>query len=146
MTVIRDDNNVPELLRRMEMISNKGIQVGILGDADGELLLYASVHEFGAPSINVPERSFIRSTFDDKESEIEKVVEDMLVSYVEGDIDFDSCMDAIGEYLVGLIQTTIRDMASPPLLQATIDAKGSSGVLVDSGLMLDSIDYKVVDM
>lgn len=142
--IIKDENNVPELLRRIERLSSSGIQVGIFGSDDSEVLLYASVHEFGAPSINVPERSFIRRTFDEKESDINNVVEDMFIRYLDGSIDYEACMDVIGEYLVGLVKQTIVNMDSPPLKQSTIDSKGSSGVLVDTGRMIDSITYKAV--
>lgn len=146
MTLIYDNNNVGQLLDRIDKISNKAMQIGIFGNEDGEVLLYASVNEFGAPCINIPERSFIRKTFDESQSEIEKTVEELFIRYIDGIIDYDVCMDTIGEYLVGLIKKTIVDMDSPPLKQSTIDAKGSSGVLVDTGRLIDSITYKVVEV
>lgn len=142
--IVKDDNNVPDLLKRIERLSNKAMQIGIFGSEDGEAILYASVHEFGAPSINVPERSFLRKTFDEQLDNMGRVMDNFIMKYIDGDIDFDTCMDAIGEYLVGLVRKTIVDMDSPPLKQATIDRKGSSGVLVDTGRLIDSITYKVV--
>lgn len=144
--IIKDENNIPDLLERINLISNKAIQVGIFGSDDGEVLLYASVHEFGAPSINVPSRSFIRKTFDEQQDNMGRVIEDFFIKYIEGHIEYDLCMDAIGEYLVGLIKKTIVDLKDPPLKQVTIDRKGSSNPLIDTGKLVDSITYKVVEV
>lgn len=144
--IVKDNNNVPDLLKRIERLSNKAMQIGIFGSEDGEVLIYASVHEFGAPSINVPERSFLRKTVDEKQSEIGKTLDNFFIKYLDGDIGYDICMDSIGEYLVGLVRKTIIDLDSPPLKQSTIDAKGSTGVLIDTGKLIDSISFKIVDI
>ncbi len=52
-------------------------------------------------------------------------------------------LDLIGSTAVGRIQEFAIDLRDPPNAQATIDAKGSSNPLVDTGQMVGSIDYKV---
>lgn len=141
-----DNTNVPELLQRINLLSNKAMQVGIFGSDDSEVLLYASVHEFGSPKIKIPERSFIRATFDEKESEINKTVERFMIRYIEGDISIRTLESTLGEYLVGLVKKTIVDMDSPSLQPETIARKGSSGVLIDTGRMLDTVTYKMVEV
>lgn len=46
--------------------------VGIFG---GGVLIYAAVHEFGSPKRNIPERSYLRKTFDEQKEEIEKLLD-----------------------------------------------------------------------
>lgn len=46
--------------------------VGIFG---GEVLVYAAVHEFGSPKKNIPERSYLRKTFDEQKEQIEKLID-----------------------------------------------------------------------
>jgi len=47
----------------------------LVGIFSGEALNYAAVHEFGAPRKNIPERSFLRKTFDEKKDEIERLID-----------------------------------------------------------------------
>lgn len=144
MKLIRDDDDTAELIKRIEKLRGTKMKFGILGSADGEVLLYASVHEFGAPSINIPERSFLRKTFDDKIDDMSNTIEDLVGQYIMDEIGYKAMTDAIGEYVVGLIRQTIVELKNPPLKPATIAAKGSSQPLIDTGQMLDSIDYEVV--
>lgn len=142
---IIDDDNTPELIKKISRLSNTGMQIGIFGADDGEVVIYATVHEFGSPKMNIPERSFIRATFDSKGKEIGDIIEESIIRYLDDELSFTAAMDFIGEYLVGLVKKTIADMDSPPLQPETIAAKGSSGVLVDTGRLIDSITYKVVE-
>jgi|Deesub1362B_J571_1020462.scaffolds.fasta_scaffold00499_29 phage gpG-like protein len=47
----------------------------LIGIFSGEALNYAAVHEFGSPKRNIPERSYLRKTFDEKRNEIEKLID-----------------------------------------------------------------------
>lgn len=49
----------------------------------------------------------------------------------------------MGLGISGQLRQSIRDTNSPPLAQSTIDRKGHSKPLVDSGHMLGSIDFDV---
>ena len=48
-----------------------------------------------------------------------------------------------GEGVAGQLRQSIVDFDSVPLAQSTIDRKGFSKELVDSGVMLNSIDYEI---
>ncbi|RLI74767.1 hypothetical protein DRO97_05075 [Archaeoglobales archaeon] len=48
------------------------IKVGVFG----EEALIAAVHEFGSPKKNIPQRSFIRVTADEKEKDLQKLVDE----------------------------------------------------------------------
>jgi hypothetical protein len=153
MKLIHDIDNIGKMADRIEQLKGVKIKVGLLGsgdagathdNADITILEIGNIHEFGAPSVGIPERSFIRSTFDEKEGEMAETIEVALIKFVMGDIDYEATMDFLGSYLVGLVQQTIADMTSPPNKPATIKYKGSSGVLVDTGQLVGSISYEVV--
>lgn len=52
-------------------IEENAALVGIFG---GEVVVYAAVHEFGSPKRNIPERSYLRKTFDEQKEEIERLI------------------------------------------------------------------------
>lgn len=152
MKLIRDDNDIPELMDRLEKARATKMKFGILGSGLGgkrhkgvklTIVEIGSVHEFGAPSVNIPERSFIRKTFDDKQGEVADVAEEFFGQYIMGDISYDAATKGVGEFVKGLIQTTMRDLSSPALKAITIQLKGSSQPLIDTGQLLDSIEYEV---
>lgn len=147
--VEKDANNIPKLLKLIEQLQSKRVEVGILGDSgsydDGtSILLIAQVHEFGAPSINIPERSFLRAYFDENEKQIYSEMEALLYKTLDNLGSANGFYEYMGEYLIGEVKNYIVKLKSPPLKASTIKAKGSSNPLVDTGRLVDSIDYRVV--
>lgn len=165
--VTRDINNVDKVLQVLEQLQSKKIQVGILSEEDGEILMIANVHEFGisinvtdkmraylhrigihlkkdTTVINIPERSFVRAGFDENKEEIENNVSVLIQSLIDNDIDIDTFYNAIGEYCVGEVQEYLTDLSSPALNPITIQNKGSSNPLIDTGRLRDSITFKIV--
>lgn len=57
--------------------------------------------------------------------------------------DVDRTLNLVGEGIAGQLRQSIVDTNSPPLAQSTIDRKGSSKPLVDTGHMLNTVDYEV---
>ncbi|AIY89894.1 phage virion morphogenesis protein [Geoglobus acetivorans] len=47
----------------------------LIGIFARDVVIYAAVHEFGSPRKNIPERSFLRKTFDEQKDEIEKLID-----------------------------------------------------------------------
>ncbi len=143
--VTLDENRIPELLEQLEYLKSHTLEVGILGDeTDSEILLRANVHEFGAPSINVPERSFIRSGWDQHENEIQRTAEMLLDAVFAGSITAEAMFEALGGEIVSVMQEFVEKLSFPPLKQATIDRSGRSNPLIDTGQMRGSITWRVV--
>ena len=46
--------------------------VGIFAE---DVCVYAAVHEFGSPKKNIPQRSYLRKTFDEQKEEIERLID-----------------------------------------------------------------------
>ena len=104
----------------------------------------ASVHEYGSTDGRIPERSFIRSTMDANTSNLLA-----LTAHLKDKILFDGvsvvhALGKIGLIIQGLIQKQITDGDFEPLQQATIDRKGSSKPLIDTGQLRASIRYEIV--
>ncbi len=49
----------------------------------GEYAVVAAVHEFGAPGKNIPERGYIRPTFDEKKDEVRRLIESEVNRLIE---------------------------------------------------------------
>ena len=123
------------------------VKIGVLGGGDhgpdltnAEL---ATIHEFGAPRAGIPERSFLRGTFDAKNREWQKFAEKLLKAIAAGRIDADQALGLLGERAVADVRKTIRNGIDPPLKAATVRRKGSSKPLIDTGRLLQSISWSI---
>lgn len=152
---VEDKSNVDEIVRVIKALSTTYVEIGIVGPGkkyEGGLntIAIATIHEYGVNLIdktgrhlNIPERSFIRASFDAKQSKFDRMEAD-LEKVINLEMDVDAFFKEVGEYCVGLIQEyIIEDLKSPALQPATIKAKGSSGLLRDTGNLVSSIDYKI---
>ncbi len=120
------------------------LRVGFLENAtypDGtSVAMVAAIQEFGAPSRNIPPRPFFRSMIADKSPDWGK----QLGGLVTGtNYDVDQALGQFGEGIKGQLQSSIIATNSPPLAPATIAAKGNAKPLVDTGNMLNSVNYQV---
>lgn len=144
---VKDESRVEELLEALETLSTHYIQVGILGDGEKysesgiTVLGVATVHEFGTST--APERSFLRAGFDDNKRDFERKAESLVDRVVNLDMPAMTMLDALGEYMVGVVQEYLTDLSEPPLSDATIKAKGSDNPLIDTGRLRQSITYEI---
>lgn len=97
-----------------------------------------------ARSVVIPERSFIRSGFDERLPNIEKRANKLIKEVLSMEIPPRLCFDLLGEYIVGQIKDYMTNLDSPPNSSLTKNMKGSSNPLIDSGRLRQSISYKVV--
>lgn len=120
------------------------VKVGFLEKAtypDGtRVALVAAIQDFGAPSVGIPPRPFFRNMVADKKDEWPAAVEGLLK---KTDYDVDQTLALMGEGIAGQLRQSIVDTNDPPLKPATIARKGSAKPLVDTGNMLNSVDYEV---
>lgn len=129
------------------------------------MLELAAIHEFGAPAAGIPERSFLRATIDGKRDEVNKAIEELVgkeverllggaegkdVSEAQADAAAKRALGKLGLQLVAMIRATIRNRETvgpedQALKQETIDRKGSSLPLVDTGQLINAVDWALVD-
>ena len=154
-----------------EFLANAGkvyVVVGVRGEkgakrydkAPGEkgeplsLVEVAAVHEFGSEDGRVPERSFLRSTFDTHRPKYERVLRkgvDRCISGVTSGSGAKAVstieheLDRLGVRVAGDVTLLIKsgEGIQPKLADATIARKGSTHTLIDTGRLSTSIDSEV---
>ncbi|WP_100488558.1 hypothetical protein [Sporolactobacillus pectinivorans] len=93
--------------------------------------------------INIPERSFIRSGWDNAENDVLDKLDSLLNEVIQASFPIDKLLDVIGLESKGKLQQYARDLNSPPNHPFTVAQKGSSNPLVDTGEMIGAMDYEV---
>ncbi len=141
------------LQSKLRQAENRHVKVGVLADAQHEddpigVLELAAIHEFGTRDGHVPERSFIRRTFEQKDPQVKEFCEKLAKAIVtKGEMSIDRALGLLGEFAVGEIRKTMTegDGVPPPLSPDTIRRrKGrSTRPLVDTGQLKGAITYKV---
>lgn len=145
---VTDKNNIARLKDVLKELKNYTVEVGIFGN--DEYVMIAGVHEFGTTirrgkgSITIPERSFLRTTFDEKNEEWVSFFSSQLKQVLALKMDVQTLYKRLGTKMVADIQERITDLDAPPNAPSTIAQKGSSNPLVDTGGLRMRITYKVV--
>lgn len=107
----------------------------------------ASVHEFGTSK--VPARPFISPAFHEHRESYMKLLQKGYRDAVTGNSPdaFVRVLRLIGQKMAADIKNkvTVGPSIPPPLAPATIARKRSSRALIDTGQMVRSIDYEVVE-
>lgn len=161
-TTVRDDRRAfDRLYKDLRKMGGMAVTVGVHDDAgqhDGSDVTVAEVsatHEFG--SGRIPERSFLRSTFDRKEPQIRDAMYDAVNEVAQDRLDPQQAMDRVGMVARSMVQDTMRAGINPPLAPSTLAAReakaahggglqsmqGKHTPLIDSGQLLASITHKV---
>lgn len=147
--VFVDDSKWKQIVAAIATLADARVTVGVLSDgteSDGTSLLeIAAIHEFGAPGAGIPERSFIRSTFRDRQREAATMAERLAKAIVLRGMPVKQALGLLGAWGAAEVKRTITsgDGVPPPLKPATIARKGSSRPLVDTGRLLASITWEV---
>ncbi|MFT8928525.1 MAG: hypothetical protein ABF969_04230 [Sporolactobacillus sp.] len=99
-----------------------------------------------AKQVTVPERSFLRSTFDEKNEEWTEFFETKLEKVCALEMTAKDAYTHLGAQIVGDIQKKIRDLREPALSPITIAGRQrqSTNPLMDTGHLRESITWKVV--
>lgn len=103
--------------------------------------LIAYVHEFG---IGVPERSFLRSTVLEQAQKYVKIQRDNIIPAIKsGVMTAEEAYRRLGIVASNDVKLKITNGPFTALDQKTIDRKGSSKPLIDTGELRQSITYEV---
>ncbi len=96
--------------------------------------------------IVIPERSFLRSTFDKRDTieKVMRVLKDSLSKLLAGSMTSKGVANAVGESLASCVKENIASNIGPGNAPLTLALKnGKSTTLVDEARMLKSISYEV---
>lgn len=123
---------------------NPTLSVGFLENAsypDGTSVpMVAAIQEFGAPARNIPPRPFFRNMIADKSPTWST---SLAATLKATNYDPKAALGLMGEGIKGQLQQSILDLTSPPLSPKTIARKGFDKPLIDSSVMINSVDYVV---
>lgn len=92
----------------------------------------------------MPERSFIRSTAEEKKEEVFDMTKQLGKLIVNGTISPKQAMSLLGEMYKGFIQVKITTLDSPPNSPETIKRKGTSNPLIQTELMRKTVAWKLI--
>ena len=157
-------NDFPKMQATIERLDGKKVSVGVLGG--GEQSWLAAIHEYGCrievtpkmrkylaatglhlkattTHITIPERAFLRNGYDENKDDVLNRVDALLDDVIGGTMSTDQFFEVIGLLMKSRIQDYARDLDSPPNHPYTVERKGSSNPLVDTGDMIGAITYKV---
>ena len=155
---VRIDKTVWEKLRaKAKELDRMYVKVGILaskggdaphGDSEMSLIDIAATHEFGSSDGRIPERKPIRRTFNEGDGprRLADMCAKLAKKIITDNMDPVRALNLLGAWAAKEVKNTITESdIPPPLAESTIAAKGSTKPLVDTGLLLNSISYEVVE-
>lgn len=141
MRIKRNIKKLPPLRATVGVQGDKALEAREGGITNVEL---ATTHEYGAPTSSIPQRSFIRSTFDEREKryrkELDQIAKDKTLApeRVRGELRL------LGEQYRADIINKIRSNIPPPLSPLTVERKkGETTALINTGQLLRSIDVQL---
>jgi len=99
----------------------------------------AAVHEYG--SGRVPARAPLAVSFDRSEAALSQVIEGVAGRVIDGELTAEQALDQIGSLHASQIQNTIAEGLDPPNSTMTVEMKGSSTPLIDTGRLRQSVTW-----
>lgn len=150
MGVRRSGGGIKVLRASLGEIDKLDVKVGFFETArypDGTPVAYvASIQEFGAPSKNIPPRSFMRRSIIENSKAWNEEFAGLATAILTKGVSPRDGLDMMGMRIAGDVAKTIKAVDSPPLAPATIRAKnGVEKPLVDTGQMIQSVTHEVVE-
>lgn len=133
-----------DLKKKIKAFKNTSVKVGFPKESsetnserDGVTALEkATANNFG---VGVPKRPFMSIAFRKNEREYKRLIQSHMAKIEK--IDYIKFLNQLGLKAQGDIQKAIIDLQSPPNAQSTVEAKGSSSPLIDTGHMMQSASY-----
>jgi len=143
--IIDKDLGLKRFKRELEKSRSAEVLIGVhAGDKNGEGQLiaeYAAHNEFGTK--HIPERSFMRTTFDEQQKKLSAIMARQYSMVQAGTMTVHRALEAIGEKHSDDIKNKINSNIPPVNSPATIKRKKSSKTLVDTGALRNSIHHVV---
>lgn len=129
--------------RELEIAKTANVTIGIhegSGSVDGVTIAeYAAYNEYGTK--HIPERSFMRTTFDDEVSNIQNQMTVQWAAVTAGTTTVYRALSLIGLRHETKVKEKINSNIQPKNAPSTIAKKGSSRTLIDTGTMLNTVRY-----
>jgi hypothetical protein len=130
-------------------LDSKKVAVGLFSNVGDDVLIKGIANEFGARagkngSVVIPERSYIRSTYNKNYKRVARRFAQIVRSIKRGSNDINTKLKLIGLEQEKKTKKTLTDLKHPPNAPSTIKNKGSSNPLIDTGELRSKISSRVV--
>lgn len=155
-------NKIPQIQKAAAQLDGRHVQAGVFG----EQAWLAGIHEYGCKIkvtnkmraylhsqglhlkdstayITIPERAFLRNGYAEGNEGIIQDANTLLPLVLSGDLSSEQYLAQIGQWMVSHIRDYTTALSSPANHPFTVEKKGSSNPLVDTGDMIGSISYEV---
>lgn len=131
-----------ELNKHLKKSNIKGISVGFVSSAKYNnglnVATIAYNHNYG---LGVPQRAFFTQAVAKNSKKWENI---LALELQKGqDINIKKSLEVVANVIVGDIKKSITDLTEPPLKKSTIEAKKSTKPLIDTGLLRNSVTYRL---
>ena len=146
MTTTGGDRLKESIRKGKAMASIQGVEIGFFSDSEypeqgTPVAAIANANEFGTASI--PERPFMRRAIRNSEEDVRELIAGN-IDTVAGKPDL-ALAERLGETVRSAVVREITDLRDPPNSPKTIEAKGSSNPLIDTGFMRASVKHRIID-
>lgn len=142
------------LLSNMEEAKSKAVFVGLPAEKAGSqiygdgrsIIENAAVHEYGSHDGRIPERSFMRVPFKEKESDLGGAILQQWSQVAEGKRTVDVALGRVGIAAVAVMKDAFRTGGFgkwPALKPETVERKGHSKILEDTRVLRNSLSWVV---
>lgn len=153
--------NAGEVLERIRAAISgpTTVKVGFPKGTDTDVVMKAAYNEFGHSGSGkgfktprgggfggpVPERPFMRNGLADGKPELQAQLRSDAGQIVRGERTMRSALDRLGNKGVGVIQDSIQKGSFAPNSPLTVELKGSSRPLTDTGDLAQRVTFKIED-
>lgn len=142
-----DSKGLSQLTRTLKSLRGKGVDVGFFGSKkhpgskDITVTEIATVHEFGSSDGKIPQRPFMRQAFQNNNN-FRGVYKKALKQAMTEGKSAQRTLFLLGESVRAGIVDEITEGTFTPLSPVTIEKKGSSKPLIDTGFMRNSVQWR----
>lgn len=143
--VVKEKDITPRYLKAAETLGSKVIRVGLFASAGSENIDKAITNEFGVPQRRIPQRSFMRTTFDEEKDKVNERFIQVVKGINKGDFRVVEKLRRIGIEHEGKVKKKITDIRTPPNAPRTIAEKGFDNPLIHTGEMRQKVSSEVID-
>ena len=138
------DHGFDNIIRQALKLDGKGVKVGIRrgkGSHDGtDMLDIAVYNHFGTATI--PARPFVSDCAEKNAGQIKEAQKRLVYRVYQGSLSADGALAQLGAWYVNVQQGHILHGGWTPNAPATIKRKGSNKPLVDTGQLVNTVDWE----
>lgn len=149
MSTTDTDKGLKSILAEMQALGSKSVKVGIQDDAgshaggDMSIAAIAYINEYGTRNGRIPPRPAHTNAFDSNRSKLNALILRLNRAVADGKMSADQAARLLGQTHEDNVKQSIRSLTSPANALSTVEAKGSSNPLIDTGQTVNSVRYVV---